>query len=230
MTPPHVVVVPAEALADLELAAVLLNDVRIAVPDGQLLGSGTTMANTAADLAAFLTVLTYTWKAGHVDLAVAGKRPVGVASWYRHPGQPHRPRERTPRSRRPSDQESGGVLAGLRTRFDLLDGGFGVPYDRTHHHLCYLAAVPGYGTYLITELLLTHRARAADKAGHELYLEVHDAGNRTRLSRLGYRDLGGSLGDQRAPRSWAMRRPAVTAPGSPEGGLGTPDPNTGGGR
>lgn len=230
MTPPPVVVVRAETLADLELAAALLNDVRIAVPDGQLLGSGTTLATAPADLAAFTAALAYAWKAGHVDLASAGERLVGAACWFTHPGPRHRPGERPPGSRRPSDQESGGLLAGLRARFDLLDGGFGVPYDRTHHHLCYLATVPGYGTHPITELLLAHRARAADKAGHELYLEVHDAGNRTRLSRLGYRDLGGSLGDQRAPRSWSMRRPAVTAPGSPQGGPSTPDPNTGGRR
>jgi len=230
MTPPHAGVVPAETLADLERAAVLLTRARIAVPDRQLLGSGTALTTAPADLAAFFSVLAFALKAGNVDLAFEGGRLVGVACWIRHLGHRHRPQERPPGPRRPGDQESGGVLAGLRTRLDLLDGGFDVPHGRTHHHLAYLATVPGYGAHLITERLLEHRGLAADEHGHQLYLEVHDTGDRTRLSRRGYDDLGASRGDPRAPRSWVMRRNPVAAPDTPAGGLGTPGANTGGGR
>ena len=230
MTLPHLIVVPAETLADLEPAAVLLTRARIAVPDRRLLGSGTAMTTAPADLAAFVTVLAYALKAGDVDLAFDGARLVGVACWIMHLAQRHRPEERVPGPRRPSDQHSGGVLAGLRTRLDLLDGGLGVPHGRTHHHLAYLATRPGHGGHLITGLLLEHRVRAADEHDHALYLEVHDPGSRRRLSRCGYHDLGGSRGDPSAPRSWAMCRNPVAVPDTPAGGLGAPGANTGGGR
>src|SRR5882724_7780062 len=109
MTPPPAVVVPAETLADLQPAAVLLVQACNAVPDGQVLGSAAALAAGPADLAAFLTVLAYACKAGHVDLAVAGGRLVGVACWIRHRAERHGRRERTPGARRPGDQDSGGV-------------------------------------------------------------------------------------------------------------------------
>jgi len=225
MTPQDAAVVPAVELADLEPAAVMLDRARIAVPDRQLLGSGTTLT-ASADLAAIVTVLAYALKAGSVDLAIEGGQLVGVACWLEHLGQRlPPPKRRPPAPRQPSDQQGEGVLAGVRVRLELFDGGFAVPYRCTHHHLVYLATRPGYGAQVVTQGLLDYRGRAADEHGHQLYVEVHDPVDRRRLGHCGYDDLGISRGYQRAPRSWAMRRDAIAAHDT-AGGL----TSTGGGR